>query len=212
MLTHAKQAGIARFSKSTTLIAPPPRRAAALPAGERRTMIVNATLPLLLEHGEMVTTRQIAEAAGIAEGTIFRVFADKDEVITAVLESALDTAPLERHLSEIDHSLPLEDALTAAVEILQQRVVDIWRLVSSVPTRLHEKTRRPVTDIDALTALIRAHRSQLRVEPREAARYLRTITLSATHPMMVGEPMAPDEIVQLFLHGASSKQFKGKRC
>ena len=43
-------------------------------------MIVAATLPLLLEHGELVTTRQIAEAAGIAEGTIFRVFADKDEL------------------------------------------------------------------------------------------------------------------------------------
>src|SRR5438445_3863432 len=134
-----------RPSRAPTLQdAPPARRATALPPEERRTMIVNATLPLLLEHGEMVTTRQIAEAAGIAEGTIFRVFADKDEVITAVLESALDTAPLKRHLSEIDHSLPLEDALTAAVEILQQRVVDIWRLVSSVPTRLHEKTRRPV--------------------------------------------------------------------
>ena len=41
-------------------------------------MIVDAALPLLLEHGEMVTTRQIADAAGIAEGTIFRAFADKD--------------------------------------------------------------------------------------------------------------------------------------
>ena len=59
-------------------------------------MIVEATLPLLLEHGEMVTTRQIAEAAGIAEGTIFRVFADKDELIAAVVEHAVDPAPLER--------------------------------------------------------------------------------------------------------------------
>ena len=49
-------------------------------------MIIEAMLPLLLEHGEMVTTRQIAEAAGIAEGTIFRVFADKDELIAAVVE------------------------------------------------------------------------------------------------------------------------------
>ncbi|MCU1430433.1 MAG: DNA-binding transcriptional regulator, AcrR family, partial [Actinomycetia bacterium] len=37
-------------------------------------MIVAATLPLLLEHGDRVTSRQIAEAAGIAEGTIFRAF------------------------------------------------------------------------------------------------------------------------------------------
>jgi AcrR family transcriptional regulator len=53
------------------------RRASMLPPEERRSMIVAATLPLLVEHGEMVTTRQIADAAGIAEGTIFRVFADR---------------------------------------------------------------------------------------------------------------------------------------
>src|SRR3546814_17138747 len=42
-------------------------RAPALPADERREAIIRATLPLLLEHAEMVSTRQIAEAAGIGE-------------------------------------------------------------------------------------------------------------------------------------------------
>ena len=199
---------IARLTRTLEPPRPATRRATALPADERRTMIVDATLPLLLQHGEMVTTRQIAEAAGIAEGTIFRVFTDKDAVISAVLETALDTAPLEQHLSEIDPALSLEDALQQAVEMLQQRVVDIWRLVSSIPTRFHDKTRRPVTDSDALTAIFETHRTQLRVEPRVAARHLRALTLSATHPMMAGEPMAASEIVELFLHGTS----KGKRC
>ena len=63
----------------TGLVVDGPRRAAALPADERRSMIVAAALPLLLEHGEMVKTRDIAAAAGIAEGTIFRVFATKDD-------------------------------------------------------------------------------------------------------------------------------------
>ncbi len=71
------------------------KRASALPPDERRSMIIAATLPLLLEHGDRVTSRQIAEAAGIAEGTIFRVFADKDEIIAAVIETALDPEPLE---------------------------------------------------------------------------------------------------------------------
>src|SRR5713101_1245880 len=75
------------------------RRAAALPPDERRSMIVAVTLPLLLAHGERVTSRQIAEAAGIAEGTIFRAFADKDELIATVLEVALDQRPLEDALS-----------------------------------------------------------------------------------------------------------------
>ncbi|MBA3652923.1 MAG: TetR family transcriptional regulator [Actinobacteria bacterium] len=189
--------------------APAVRRAASLPPDERRSAIVASTLPLLVAHGEMVTTRQIADAAGIAEGTIFRVFADKDAVITAAVEAALDTAPLEEHLRAIDASLSFEASLVAAVEILQQRVVDIWRLVSSIGPRFHNQTKRPVVDLDALVDLFKANRTKLWVEPLVAARHLRTLTLSATHPMMVGEPMAPADIIELFLHGVS-RATKGK--
>src|SRR5437763_1994285 len=114
------------------------KRASALPPDERRSMIVRATLPLLLENGEMVTSRQIADAAGIAEGTIFRVFADKDALIAAVIDAALDTEPLERALASIDLALPFEKALAAAIDLLQQRVVDVWRLASSIGNRFHD--------------------------------------------------------------------------
>ena len=86
-------------------------RAAALPPDERRAAIVAATLPLLLAHGARVTTRQIAEAAGIAEGTIFRVFPDKESLIEAAIETAFDPAPIEAALRAIDPSLPLEARL-----------------------------------------------------------------------------------------------------
>jgi AcrR family transcriptional regulator len=176
-------------------------RASALPADERRSMIVAAALPLLLEHGDRVTSRQIAEAAGIAEGTIFRVFADKDEVIVAVIDAALDQEPLEAALGEIDASLGFEDALAAAIVIMQQRVIDTWRLVSSVGTRFHETARRPMPDSGALVHVFDAHRSEITVEPLAAARLLRALTLSTTHPMLAGEPKTPRELVQLFLHG-----------
>jgi AcrR family transcriptional regulator len=177
------------------------KRASALPPDERRSMIVSATLPLLLEHGDRVTSRQIAEAAGIAEGTIFRVFADKDEIIAAVVESALDPEPLEAALSDIPSGLDFEAALAAAVVIMQQRVIDMWRLVSSVGTRFHEMTRRPMADSDALVRLFEANRAHITVEPIVAARLLRALTLSTTHPMLAGEPRLPEELVQLFLHG-----------
>jgi AcrR family transcriptional regulator len=164
-------------------------------------MIVAATLPLLLEHGERVTSRQIAEAAGIAEGTIFRAFADKDEVIAAVIESAMDTAPLEAALHDLPDTLPFEERLAAAIVLLQQRVIDVWRLASSVGTRFHAMTRRPMADSDALVHLFASHRDRITVDPSVAARLLRSLTLSTTHPMLAGEPFSPDELVQLFLHG-----------
>jgi AcrR family transcriptional regulator len=167
-------------------------------------MIVAATLPLLLEHGDRVTSKQIAEAAGIAEGTMFRAFSDKDEIIAAVIEAALDPEPLEAALTNIPAGLAFEDGLAAAIEIMQQRVIDMWRLVSSAGTRFHEMTRRPLADSDALVRLFELHRAQITVEPIAAARLLRALTLSTTHPMLAGEPKSPDELVQLFLHGVGS--------
>jgi AcrR family transcriptional regulator len=164
-------------------------------------MIVAATLPLLLEHGDRVTSKQIAEAAGIAEGTVFRAFADKDELIVAVIEAAIDPQPLERALAAIPPGLGFPKTLEAAVVIIQQRVIDVWRLVSSVGTRFHEKTRRPMTDSDALVRIFAAHADDITVPPIVAARLLRALTLSTTHPMLADVPTAPDELVHLFLHG-----------
>jgi AcrR family transcriptional regulator len=189
---------------ATPTALPKPKRASALPPEERRSMIIDATLPLLLEFGDRVTSRQIAEAAGIAEGTIFRAFADKDEIIVAVLDAALDQAPLETALRNIPADLPFEAALAAAVVIMQQRVIDVWRLVSSIGTRFHEQTRRPLADSDALLQLLSKHRERFAIDPVAAARLLRALTLSLTHPMLAGEPTAPDELVQLFLHGVGA--------
>jgi AcrR family transcriptional regulator len=177
------------------------KRAAAMAPEDRRSMIVATALPLLLEHGERLTTKLIADAAGIAEGTIFRVFADKDELIVAVMEAALDQAPLESALGAIDSSLPFADALGAAIVIMQERVINVWRIWSSVGTRFHEQARRPVADSGALVTLFARYRSEITVEPIVAARLLRALTLSATHPMIAGEPMTSPEIAELFLHG-----------
>src|SRR5258705_11663718 len=70
------------------------QRVPAISPDERRAALIQATIPLLREHGAAVTSRQIAEASGDAEGTIFGVFPDKPSLIRAARIAALGTAPV----------------------------------------------------------------------------------------------------------------------
>jgi AcrR family transcriptional regulator len=85
------------------------RRAPGMSPQQRREMIVRTALPLVAEHGTAVTTGQIARAAGIGEATIFRVFADKDELLDACVAEALRP---DHVLAEIE-AIPLDQPLTA---------------------------------------------------------------------------------------------------
>ncbi|MEY2401271.1 MAG: hypothetical protein QOJ08_1382 [Ilumatobacteraceae bacterium] len=188
-------------------------RAAPLPPAERRAAIIAATLPLLLAHGPAVTTRQIAEAAGIAEGTIFRVFPDIESLFQATVDAAYDPAQVAMDLSGIAGNISFERRLEEGVRILQSRLTSIWQLMSinGVPkpagwgTARTKKIDRP--DVAALVALFEPYRARLRRTPAEAAQLLRGLTLAGTHPALIadGRRMTPEEIVSLLLDGMRNR-------
>lgn len=182
-------------------------RARPLAPDDRRAALVHATLPLLLEHGRSVTTRQIADAAGIAEGTIFRVFDSKDDLVTAALEDALDLAPFIARLEAVEADQPLAALLLEVVDLFQQRFERVFTLMTRMgmvgPPRAHrhmEAERERVAAI--VTALAEPHRDLLRVPPGQLMHLLRLLTFSGTHPHISdGHPLSAEEIVDTLLHG-----------
>lgn len=172
-----------------------------MPPDERRAAIITSALPLLIERGAGVTTRELANAAGVSEGTVFNVFADKDALLAAALDTALDQAPFERAIAELEPSAPFEQRLVRATEIIQRRIVDIWGLLSQIGDYRTPHDRNRLPDSPALAELFAGEPDAIRTAPVDAARTLRALTLALTHPMLVEEPRNAADIVDAFLHG-----------
>src|ERR671933_1617043 len=67
---------------------PPPAQAGGrMAAEERRLQIVRVAMRLFSERGfRGTTTKEIAHAAGVSEAIIFRHFATKEELYTAIID------------------------------------------------------------------------------------------------------------------------------
>lgn len=192
------------------------RRAPGMSPEQRREMIIQAAIPLIAEYGATVTTAKIARAAGIGEGTIFRVFADKDELMQACMAVALSPDHAVRELDAIDLSQPLADRLAEAADALQAHMARMGAIAGALghgggkhPGTVrgagrHESTTRIRA---ALAELLEPDKAALRRPPEQIAALF--FGLLFTQPRTDDEPeLTPQELVEVFLHGAVSEGAK----
>lgn len=199
-------------------------RAPALPPGERRATIVTAALGILQAKGQAATTREIAEAAGVAEGTLFRVFRTKEDLLCAAMEHAFDPSPLLADLGRVDAGLPLRERLVAAAGIIQTRHLQVFGLMQAMgivhppdhpPRRSggapdggreseRASWRRQVEE--RLAALIEPDADQLRVPVDQLVALIALLGFAGSHPILTGgQTLSPETIVEVLLDGTRKR-------
>ena len=192
---------------------------------ERRQAIVDAVIPLLVSHGSAVTTRQIAEAAGVADGTIFRVFPDKCAMMHAAARAVFDPERGRSRLAATDPDLDLRGMVkTVAEEMLasMERVMAVLIAVRGVLSTAgetglgndgppEERTGPPAFILEAnqallegLTELFARYRDELTLPPQRAALVLRGLVFGSRHPGMNDvQALDAEEIATAVLSGVT---------
>lgn len=183
--------------------------------GERRAMIVAAALPLVAEYGAAVTTSQVAQAAGIGEATLFRAFADKNELLAACVAETLRVDHVLAEIAAIQSDAPLRERLVQAAEALRKHGARIGAVVGTLHATGHLQRQRPdhprpdrsesFRAIQAAIAeLLEPDRRALRLQPDQLAGVLVGV-------LVLGRRLPGSEdtaeistatLVDVFLHGA----------
>jgi AcrR family transcriptional regulator len=110
-------------------------------AAERRTKILEAAARIFAERGfHRTTTKDIAEVADVAEGTIYNYFGTKDDLLLALLDQ-LDE---ERRHQELYDRAEQEDLRAALENHMRESLVDREQYFTLLEALLPELITNPV--------------------------------------------------------------------
>jgi AcrR family transcriptional regulator len=173
---------------------------------DRRAMIIDAVIPLLMENGREVTTKQIAEAADIAEGTIFRVFGDKESLFEAAVEKFLDPTASHKALLAIDPELPLEAKVNDILFLLRSRMTGIFGIMSAVgmsgpPPRARHEPRSDNFE-QVIAKVLTPDLAQLNAPADRIASFVRLVAFASAIPHFnQGHEIPTAELAHIITYG-----------
>jgi AcrR family transcriptional regulator len=186
----------------------------------RREMILQAAVPLVIEYGAAVTTSQIARAAGIAEGTVFRAFTDKDELLGACVAEAIRPQRTVAEIAAISLDQPLADRLTEAVAAMSAHLGRMGTLIGALHASGGAGTRHPAPPAgehgcgppdrrtatqptrDAVAELFEPERESLRLPPAQLASLFVALMFQLASCDDAEDEASTADVIALFLHGA----------
>lgn len=188
-------------------------RAAPLPPEQRRAAIIDAALSLLEENGPELTTRVVAEAAGVAEGTLFRVFPTLPDLLGATYTEFLSHDRLMARLDGVELGDTLESRTLGCV----RGIVDYFSHIHAVlPPPKHDTVDSPhavcvrdahkqrFTDLrDWVVATISPHTGELNISPEDYAHFLKALAIGLAMARPGG--LTPEDITRFALDGARRK-------
>ncbi len=184
-----------------------------MPPEQRRAAIVDAAVDLLADNGPELSTRMVAEAAGVAEGTLFRVFPTLPDLLGATYTEFLSQKRLMARLATVEMGATLESRTLGCV----RGIVDYFTHIHAVlPAPRHETTSAPhavcvrdahkerFTDLsDWVVATITPHADELTVTPETYAHYLNALAMGLAMARPGG--LTPEDLTLFALDGARRK-------
>lgn len=203
---------------------------------DRRRAIIDATLPLLLAQGTEVSTREIACAAGVAEGTIFRAFETKQELIHATIHAALQPDAAIAQLERLPSDQALDARIAAIFEVLRDEIrrtrslfAHLFHPPTAAPPAPPTTPTAPVTPgspgqfghrpwpmhghdskaklATAVSAALEPHAAELAVSTQLAAQVLSAITFATSFSLPDDNPLnQPRELADTVLHGIAKRR------
>lgn len=184
-------------------------RAPRLAPDDRRDAILSAVIPLLRAHGREVSSKDLAEAAGVAEGTLFRAFGDKESIIQAALDRVLDPLPMRTALRGIALDLPASRKVDEVLRVLRERFTEVGSFLAALgmvggPPRGANGVPREENDewLAILQDLFAGDEATLTVPVDTLAYYLRLVAFaSSISPLNRSHRFTPDELFTLVTRG-----------
>jgi len=185
------------------------QRAQPMTPEDRRAMIAEQAIPLFIEFGSSLTTRQLAEHLGIAEGTIFRAFGDKETLVRASVRAFFDRAEAQVARGIVDPSLPLEMKVAHFVRGARDHARGVFAMLSlldhSEAGEYVSRARSGAFEA-AIADAFAPDAETLGVPPERVGVLLRIAVIAASVPTHHHHtPLGDDEIVQFILYGIAGR-------